>query len=109
MIYLASPYNHEDKNIRDRRAEKVKKKAAELMMEGHIVFSPIAHGCAIKPYLSKDLEVNHRFWLEQDAAYLFKMKALYVLRLEGWDKSKGVAWEIETANVLGVPVVMVDE
>ena len=103
IIYLASPYAHTDKKVRQQRADTVKKKTAELLIAGHIVFSPIAHGKAIKDYLPPHLEVDHRFWLRQDAHYLFAMTELYVLKLEGWNKSKGVAWEIATAKTLGVP------
>lgn len=108
LIYLASPYAHKDQEVMDQRSLAVRKMAASLMVDGRVVFSPIAHGTALKEFMPERLQVNHRFWLRQDAAYLFSMSELYVLRLPGWDESKGVAWEILTAEVLGVPVHYID-
>lgn len=116
MIYLASPYSvlnperhtpQSIKNLLTRRFKKVCKKAAELMLNGEIVFCPIAH--------SHPIEVNGMterkdgdFWLHQDFGVLRHADRLVVYRMEGWDKSNGVIREIAFAQENGIPVSYID-
>ena len=108
LIYLASPYAHKSKEVMASRARASAEAAARLMAQGYPVFAPIPYGDRIKDYLPDNLQVDHRFWLHQDAAYLFAMTELYVLKLDGWAESKGVRWEIQTAEVLGVPIKYIE-
>jgi hypothetical protein len=42
-IYLACPYTHKDPKVVDMRFETVTKVAGRLLLDGHIVYSPITH------------------------------------------------------------------
>ena len=77
------------------------------MDDGHRVFSPITHSHPI----SKHTNVNpcdHEFWMRQDLWILAVCDVLYVLCVEGWEKSSGVQKEIEIATKLGMNIVYVE-
>lgn len=102
LIYLASPYSHPDPEIRRQRFETVCFAAANLMREGHHIFSPIAHTHPIA--LHGELPKGWEFWQEYDRKIIAVCGELWVLRMDGWDKSVGVQAEIKIAEELGIPV-----
>ena len=103
-IYLACPYSHKDKKVRQWRVEKVDKKAAELMMAGNLVFSPLSHSHPISEYCDVD-PCDHDFWLRQDLWVLEICDEMHILCLPGWEKSKGIQTEIDYAKSKGIEVV----
>ena len=107
MIYLATPYIHEDKKVCEARALAVTKAAAHFMDKGEVIYSPITHGHAIHPYMDQAAG-DHKFWLNQCYFYVTNSTAIYVLGTEGWSVSKGVRWEVETAFAFNIPVFLVD-
>ena len=102
IIYLAVPYTHADPAIRERRFNIVNKVAASLINKGLHIFSPISHSHPIA--LSGDLPKGIEFWLEFDRCFLEVSQKLIVLKLDGWEESKGVKAEIEIATELGIPI-----
>lgn len=102
-LYLASPYSHKDPEVRLQRFEAANKKAAELMREGHTVFSPLSHSHPISLHMDNCLD--HDFWLKQDMAFLEWCDAIYLLCTDGWLESKGIAVELEWARRNGRPVI----
>lgn len=108
MIYLASPYSHADELVREGRYREACKHAAMLMSDGEIVFSPIAHSHPIAIYLPSDKVCDFDFWMEQDLPILAACDDLYVLMLAGWEKSRGVAREIEFARQSAIPTTYIE-
>lgn len=108
LVYLASPYTHPDLNVRQDRYEMATMAAAKLMAMGFAVFSPIAHSHHIADFLPDGTVVDHEFWMRQDLPWLRKADALFVLRLEGWEESRGVNAEIHCARHIGMPVEFLD-
>lgn len=119
-MYLASPYSvgkagaygeantgTATANMRTRRFKAACKKAAELMKDGLVVFSPIAHSHSIELHGDNSLKTGD-FWLNQDLEVLKHCDTLLVYRLEGWDRSRGIAKEIAFAEEHDIPVVYVD-
>ena len=102
MIYLASPYSHPDPAIRDQRFRAVCRKAAELIEDGQVVFSPIAHTHPIAIY--GNLRFDWDTWKPVDQMFLAVCDELVVLMLDGWVMSNGVLAEIDIAKNLGKPV-----
>ena len=102
FIYLASPYSHPEPEMRVLRFNEACRVAGLLMKEGHTVFSPIAHSHAIEQTF--DSIEPGPFWMKQDIPILRHADAVYVLMLDGWDKSKGVAQEVELAKQAMIPV-----
>lgn len=121
MIYLASPYSvgakgaygaadtgTASKNLKTRRYKAACKKAAELMLGGEVVFSPIAHSHSVE-LEGMDGEIKSGdFWLDQDLNILSKCDELYVYRLPNWEKSRGIAREIAFAEANAIPVTYID-
>ena len=101
MIYLASPFTHDDPAIRQQRFESACRAAAALICRGKTVFSPIAHSFAICRY---GVPLDWRFWQQHDQRYLEVCDEVVVLMLDGWRESVGVQAEIAIARKLGKPV-----
>jgi hypothetical protein len=102
IIYLASPYTHEDRGVREYRFRVACRVAARLMRGGHFVFSPIAHSHPIAE--AGELPGDFAFWQAYDREWLKASRELIVLQLVGWEKSQGIRGEIEFMQSLGRPV-----
>lgn len=113
FIYLASPYTNPDDPTdliyRETRYREVCVAAAHLMLQGEMVFSPIAHSHPIAMNLPLDLRNSHEFWLEQDFAILERADKLVVCRLHQWERSYGITRELEFAARRGIPVYFLGE
>lgn len=103
-IYLACPFSHPDPKVRTQRVEQVDKKAAELMMQGYLVFSPLSHSYPISKHCNVD-PCDHKFWLRQDLWVLASCDELHVLCLDGWKESIGIDAEGEYAVSLNKKIV----
>jgi len=99
LIYLASPYSHEDKMIEQHRYEIAEEVTAKALNMGFFVYSPIVHCHNLA--LKYNLPTDAKFWEKYNYELLLRSDYLVVLALNGWTKSKGVNWEINTANNLG--------
>lgn len=102
LVYLASPYNHADAETRERRFREVCAIAAQLMKNGTLLFCPIAHTHPIA--LAGDLPKGWEYWQAYDRKMLAACDELWIVQMEGWDKSEGVAAELAIANERGMPV-----
>lgn len=102
MIYLAAPYSHPDPLKRELRYQLVTDYAAALMRHGHEVFSPITHSHPIA--CRGGLPVEWYFWRSMNRAILAVCDRVVVLKLDGWQQSKGVHAEIKIAQEYGLPV-----
>ena len=103
-VYIASPYSHKDKYIRMTRVIQVDAKAADLMEQGYLVFSPLSHSHGISEHANVD-PMDHDFWLRQDLWVLDMCDELHILCLSGWQDSKGIAVEIARAKENGMKIV----
>lgn len=102
LVYLASPYSNDNKNIVTARYEAVLEATARLLNQGKIVFSPIVHSHFLGEH--HGLQGDWDFWKQFDETYIERCDELYVLMLDGWRESKGVAAEIELAFAQGKKV-----
>ena len=104
-IYLACPYSHKDEAIREKRFEMVTRKAAELMLCGYIVFSPISHSHEIAKRMGASYIIDHDFWMLQDLPYItYWADEFWVFALDGWRESRGIQREMEVALEVNIPV-----
>lgn len=105
-IYLASPYTHEDREIRIVRFESAKTACASLLRQGHLVFSPIAHSHLLAEY---NLPIAFDFWQDWCLSFIeYWATDLYVLAIDGWETSKGIAIEKLEANKHNIPITIVN-
>jgi hypothetical protein len=104
LIYLASPYTHPDKAVRETRYYEACRCAAWLMLNGYgQVFSPISHSHGIYQADTRTGQ-SYEHWVELDELMIGVADCLMVLRINGWEESKGVNREVEVARRLGKPV-----
>ncbi len=102
MIYLASPYTHDDSTVREARFLAVCRHAARMMGDGLVVFSPISHTHPIAQV--GGLPSGWSYWERVDREFLSRCESMVVLMLDGWETSIGVQAEIKIAEQLGLPV-----
>jgi len=103
FVYLGSPYSKwEDK---DEAASIVAAYAADLMRDGLVVYSPIAHGHVVAKF---GLPYSWDFWKEQCQPMIEAATALVVLKMAGWEDSVGLTYEIEEFVRMGKPIVYLE-
>lgn len=97
-IYLACPYTDPNPEIRAERNDRVTAFCAELLNAGHIVFSPITYTHHMAQ--AHTMPTTWEFWHTLDVSFIAWAEELWVLTLPGWERSTGVAAEIEEARRL---------
>lgn len=102
LTYLAVPYSHPDRAVRLARFEAVNRAAADLMRQGHYVYSPISHTHPIAE--AGGLPLGWEYWQQYDRAIMAACNQMVVLMLDGWCESVGVTAEIALAEELGIAV-----
>lgn len=103
-VYLASPYSHPEELVREGRFMLACQKAAEYISNGIAVFCPIAHTHHIADHMDETARMDFELWMEADLPLVHHAKEVHVLRLEGWEHSRGIRREIEYARERGIPI-----
>ena len=101
LIYLACPYRHENLSIQKKRCAAAAYIAKELFRQGRFVFSPLTHNDVIARMHS---EIPKEQWMQFDLTILASCTKLMVIKLDGWEQSKGVQREIAFAKEKGIAV-----
>jgi len=73
-----------------------------MLGAGMLVFSPIAHSVPIAEH--GGAPDTWDFWRSLDLEILGRCDEVVVLKLPGWDESRGVQAEVAMARKLGKPV-----
>ena len=108
LVYLASPYSHKDLQVMTARYHAACAAAAKLMTKNTAIFAPIAHSHPISDYMDEEKRTDFDFWMAQDLPVLCHCDEVWVLKLEGWEKSRGVTREIQVATSVGIKVNYID-
>ena len=107
LVYVASPYSHDDFKVREERYQKVFKFVAETtaISKTFLYYSPILYfHTSAKNY---NLPTDSQFWWNNNKLMLDKADEIVILMLDGWDKSVGVALERGYACAKGIPLSFV--
>lgn len=99
MIYLASPYTHKDPWVMEERYQRTMQSLSWLLAHKEWAYSPIVM-CHRLANIAK-LPVDHEFWLEFDHKMIETLPRFMILRIDGWETSKGVTIEKAFAESLG--------
>lgn len=102
MIYLASPYTHADPWVMEERYLRAARVLSQLLATGLWTYSPIVHCHELAKIAS--LPKDAKFWQAYDFAMIRVCSKLMILRIDGWEQSRGVAAEKAEAERLGIPV-----
>ena len=107
LVYIASPYFHNDLNIKLARLE-ANRIAVNVLINNYeeiIPFSPILYQSALDEFDNDNLVIESCCgWYNFDLIFLKKCDVMKVLKLPGWEQSKGVFMEIGVAKALGIPI-----
>ena len=107
IYFIACPYSDPDSNVVEMRFQECTKIAAELALKGIATYSQITITHPINQYLATQ---NKKIaWSPIDMEFLNRCDGLIVLTLPGWEKSSGVAAEIQFMKDKGLPVWTYDE
>ena len=101
VAYLSSPYAHPDPKVKDARLAIVTRVSYALMRRGIYVYSPLTHNIPIDRL---GFHGDWETWRAFDHSMLSRCDRILVLKLPGWDQSKGVAAEIAFAKEKDMPI-----
>ena len=107
MIYLAQPYTDPRPEIRNYRYDAALKVTADYTRLGFLIYSPIVHyhNVAVRHNLPGDFQ----FWRQLNFEALERCSEIWILPLEGWEKSLGLRAEIREAARLNLPPTYLEE
>lgn len=103
LIFVSTPYSHEDEDVKMDRQLTVKAYVAKLMNEGLFAYSPIASCLDLAK--KHDLPTDWDYWNNYCEAMLERCDIMHVIMMEGWDVSTGVKEEIAIATELNIPII----
>lgn len=90
--YLGSPYSKYLAGLEAAHRD-VCREVARLIQAGIPVYSPIAHAHPVAVYGEVD-PLDHKIWLPVDRPMMDAAHGLIVLKLDGWQESYGLKYEI---------------
>jgi len=102
MIYIAAPYSHPDKDVVHSRMEMIYHVMGQLTKDGHHVVTPLFMHEIVKR--NSGMPEDYVFWENYCLNMLKRCDKMIVLRLAGWDTSRGVAEEIKFCGKMNIPV-----
>lgn len=103
LVYLSSPYTHENVFVRNQRALEAARATAWIINNLRItVFGAIVHTEPLTPY---HMPMQWEFWAEFDTVYISRSKEVWVLCIPGYTNSMGVTTECKIARDLGRKIV----
>lgn len=108
MVIVTGPYSSPDKSVKEARAKEIATACITLMNRGEIAVSPLTFGLALIEKTGQTLPDTYEFWNKFCLEFVAVSKTMYVLNMEGWEKSSGTADEIKEAHRLNIPIFLVD-
>lgn len=97
MIFLASPYSHENARVRLFRYQCALEFTTKYIAAGQQMFSPIVYGHTIH-MADPTINFDAKTWENINNTVFQSCRELYVLQLPDWEQSKGVHNEIILAH-----------
>lgn len=102
MIYLASPYSHSNRYIRELRYQAIAHVLGYYLDKKKLAYAPVVHGHATEKELGR--EINYKTWVDHGLKMLFKCSEMHIIPLPGWAISNGILLEKEYALNSFIPV-----
>ena len=102
MIYIASPYTHDNPAIVQERYEQVMEYTAELIKQGDVGVSPIVHCHVLANKFN--LPTDFFFWNKYCLSLLQSADEMHILMLDGWKESLGIQYEKSFAIKYDIPI-----
>lgn len=105
-FYVASPYSSPDQTIMHERFLVVERYVANALKHKHFVYSPIVHCHELAR--RHVLPTDHEFWSYYNFSMITPSAGLEILKMPGWDVSKGVTSEKRFAEAWQIPITYVE-
>jgi hypothetical protein len=106
LVYVGTPYSNYPGGIEIAFIEACRV-TARLLQEGAKVYSPIAHTHPVAIHGKID-PLDHNVWLPFDAAIMSKSDAMIVVKMDSWERSKGIAHEIDVFTEARKPIYFIE-
>ncbi len=110
MIYLCSPFTAKNPDgsfnleLQEERYNQITEITGKLQDRYQYAFiGPITQSHQTAKYMSKN-STEFKAWEIRDLTYISRCDEVWVVKLDGWEESRGVAAEIDFALSLGMPV-----
>lgn len=100
--YLASPYSKYPAGL-EAAFRDICKAAGYLINNKVPIFCPIAHSHPISMHGNLDA-LDHDVWLPADKPFFEGASGIIVCKMDTWEKSYGINYEIEAFRQLGKPI-----
>jgi len=103
MIFISLPYTSKRAITTQNRVDIAEKLVLKLAEQNIIGMSAIVYyHNLIDKY--KFGNISYEFWTKICLELLCNCSSVWVLKIDGWDKSTGVADEVKCAKELGLPI-----
>lgn len=102
FVYIASPYSHENAHVRVTRYQEAVRFLRWCLKRQDWAYSPIVqtHDAA----LGGNLPYEFEFWQAYDRTMIRAASGVYVLCIDGWRESRGIADEMAFCSEIGKSV-----
>jgi len=102
MVYISSPYTHDDSFVVDCRMEVVYGAMAFFSNEkGMHCVTPLSMHELVK---RRPMPTDYKFWKEYCENLLKRCDRMIVLKQDGWETSTGVKGEVDFCDLNNIPV-----
>ena len=101
--YLATPYTSYPYG-RNEAYHEACRAVAHCNKVGLEVFSPIVHSHPIEVLCTQD----HAYWMARDKPFMDHAHGLIIVKMKGWEESKGIAAERELFKDRGLTIRLMD-
>lgn len=116
FVYLGSPYTavregKPDEELMEQRFISVSHCFQNLVHAGLTVYCPIVmtHKVDLEYRYLYGHRLPSRFWYNFDDPFLQAASGLYVLKLRGWQESKGLRGEIGITQARNIPILYLED
>ena len=99
LIYLASPYTHDEMQVVAYRYNKTVAFVAANLSQHEFIYSPIVYAHNIAT--AHKLPTNAEWWWSFNKTMIERCDVMWLLGLAGWDESKGVRQEVDFGHIIG--------
>lgn len=106
FYYLATVYTQHPEGI-DAAHMDACKASAQLMSAGVPVFCPIAHSHYVAAHGELD-PLDHELWMRADAPMMEAAGGLIVVKMPGWETSRGIAEERRSFAAAEKPILFAE-
>lgn len=104
LIYLASPYSHNDPAVMRQRYEAARDFTVKWIKRDLLLFSPIVYGYCMEAQIGTD----YKSWQTFNDNMIASSMQVWVLQIPGWRDSLGVEHECKYAVEIGKPLHFIE-